>query len=226
LGLIYPASFFESIVGCGTVFLITPGGELTSAPSFVLKSGCLHGGEPCAGLIQATDGNLYGTTDVYGAKGGGTIFRMTLSGNLTTPHSFGGPTQGGNTSAGLVEDTRGTFYGTTFYGRHRRQRHCLRLVGKTQPICGNGAHCGHGWQRVLKLGNNLSGATSVTLNGTPATFAVGTGSVIKTTVPAGTGMVHVATPSGTLSSSVTLPRGALRPEPGKEYNLKPLWSAP
>jgi uncharacterized repeat protein (TIGR03803 family) len=89
--------------------MITPGGELTTVHSFCSQSGCLDGGEPFAGLIQATGGNLYGTTYVYGAKGGGTIFRMTLSGNLTTLHSFFGPIEGGNPSAGLVEDTRGYF---------------------------------------------------------------------------------------------------------------------
>ena len=54
------------------------------------------------------------------------------------------------------------------------------------------------------LGTNLTGATSVTFNGTPATFTVEAGSAIKATVPAGatTGTVQVVTPSGTLSSNV------------------------
>src|ERR1017187_5902938 len=54
------------------------------------------------------------------------------------------------------------------------------------------------------LGSDLTGATSVTFNGTAAVFTVVSSSEITTTVPAGatTGKVQVATPSGTLSSTV------------------------
>jgi len=54
------------------------------------------------------------------------------------------------------------------------------------------------------LGNNLTGATAVTFNGTPATFTVRSASLIVTNVPAGatTGTVRVTLPSGTLSSNV------------------------
>jgi uncharacterized protein (TIGR03437 family) len=58
--------------------------------------------------------------------------------------------------------------------------------------------------RVKILGTNLTGATSVSFNGTPAVFKVASGSKITTTVPTGatTGTVQVVTPSGTLSSNV------------------------
>jgi uncharacterized protein (TIGR03437 family) len=54
------------------------------------------------------------------------------------------------------------------------------------------------------LGQGLSGTTSVTLNGIPATFTVVSDTLIKATVPAGatTGYVTVTTPSGTLTSNV------------------------
>jgi acetyl-CoA acetyltransferase len=55
------------------------------------------------------------------------------------------------------------------------------------------------------LGSVLAGATSVTFNGTPATFAVNTsGTAISATVPIGatSGTIQVVTPSGTLSSNV------------------------
>jgi uncharacterized protein (TIGR03437 family) len=57
---------------------------------------------------------------------------------------------------------------------------------------------------VKILGTNLTGATSVTFNGTAATFAVVSSSEITTTVPTGatTGKVKVTTPHGTLSSNV------------------------
>lgn len=49
---------------------------------------CTDGTEPEAGLIQAKDGNLYGTTNLGGAYGSGTVFQLTPSGTLTTLHSF------------------------------------------------------------------------------------------------------------------------------------------
>lgn len=50
----------------------------------------------------------------------------------------------------------------------------------------------------------MTGATSVTFNGTAAVFKVASSSLITTTVPAGatTGTVKVVTPGGTLSSNV------------------------
>ncbi len=42
-----------------------------------------------AGLIQASDGNFYGTTKEGGAKQyAGTVFKITPSGTLTTLYSF------------------------------------------------------------------------------------------------------------------------------------------
>jgi uncharacterized protein (TIGR03437 family) len=57
---------------------------------------------------------------------------------------------------------------------------------------------------VKILGTNLTGATSVTFNGTAAVFKVVSASLITTTVPAGatTGTVEVTTPKGTLKSNV------------------------
>jgi hypothetical protein len=57
---------------------------------------------------------------------------------------------------------------------------------------------------VKILGTDLTGATSVSFNGTAAAFKVVSSSEITTTVPAGatTGTVRVVTPSGTLSSNV------------------------
>jgi uncharacterized protein (TIGR03437 family) len=57
---------------------------------------------------------------------------------------------------------------------------------------------------VKILGTNLTGATSVTFNGTPASINFNSSSLIKTTVPSGatTGTVKVVTPHGTLSSNV------------------------
>jgi uncharacterized repeat protein (TIGR03803 family) len=70
--------------GCGTVFEITPEGTLTTLHSFDGPDG----DRPSAGLVQATDGNFYGTTFEGGAHGDGTVFKITPEGTLTTLHSF------------------------------------------------------------------------------------------------------------------------------------------
>jgi uncharacterized repeat protein (TIGR03803 family) len=102
----------------GTVFEITPSGALTTLYSFCSRSGCTDGQGPAAGLIQATDGNLYGTTTA-GGKGGGTIFGITPSGTLATLYIFCqqvGCADGEEPQANLIQSTNGNFYGTTFIG--------------------------------------------------------------------------------------------------------------
>jgi uncharacterized repeat protein (TIGR03803 family) len=99
--------------GCGTVFEITPSGTLTTLYSFGMKG---DGGWPIAGLVQASDGYLYGTTQTGGTGGGyGTVFKITPSGKLTTLHSFDSA-DGQAPLAELVQGTDGNFYGTTSSG--------------------------------------------------------------------------------------------------------------
>ena len=74
---------------------------------------------PSAALIQATDGNLYGTASFGGASDKGTVFKITRSGTLTTLYNFcseGGCTDGSNPGAALIPASNGIFYGTTFGG--------------------------------------------------------------------------------------------------------------
>jgi len=108
------------LYGCGTVFKITPTGTLTPLYSFCTQSGCTDGAVSSAVLVQATDGNFYGTT-VYGGTSGncgqgcGTVFKMTPAGALTTLHSFSGA-DGSFLAAGLLQASDGNFYGTTDSG--------------------------------------------------------------------------------------------------------------
>jgi uncharacterized repeat protein (TIGR03803 family) len=110
-------AFTQSLHGYGTVFQITPNGTLTTLYSFCSQSGCPDGAVPVAGLVQATDGNFYGTTDGGGAYNYGTVFQITPNGTLTTLYSFctkSGCTDGTNPFAGpLIQATDGNFYGLT-----------------------------------------------------------------------------------------------------------------
>ena len=73
---------------CGTVFKITPGGRADHAVQLLRSTGCADGGNPYAGLVQASDGNFYGTTFGRGANGYGTVFKITPAGALTSLYSF------------------------------------------------------------------------------------------------------------------------------------------
>jgi uncharacterized repeat protein (TIGR03803 family) len=68
------------------------------------------------GLIQASDGFLYGTCAGGGEAAEGTLFRLDFAGNLTRLHSFDGPIDGGDPAAALIEGADGDLYGTAASG--------------------------------------------------------------------------------------------------------------
>ncbi|HXM44692.1 MAG TPA: choice-of-anchor tandem repeat GloVer-containing protein [Bryobacteraceae bacterium] len=197
--------------GEGVVFSITPTGTLTRLHSF-----CYHCGEgtgPRAGLVRATDGDLYGTTVSGGARRSyGTAFKITPSGALTTIYSFcsqSGCIDGSGPYAPLVQATNGSFYGTTAEGG--ADSACANGCGTIfslsvglGPFVETQTTSGEVGVAVKILGSDLAGATSVTFNGTAATFTVVSSYLITATVPAGatSGRVEVVTPSGTLSSNM------------------------
>jgi uncharacterized repeat protein (TIGR03803 family) len=70
--------------GYGTVFKLTPSGSgytKTVLYNFCSQPYCTDGANPFAGLIDDASGNLYGTTYNGNANGGGTVFKLTPSGN-------------------------------------------------------------------------------------------------------------------------------------------------
>ncbi|MGH9432855.1 MAG: choice-of-anchor tandem repeat GloVer-containing protein [Terriglobia bacterium] len=187
----------------GTVFKISPGGTFTPVYSFCAQTGCTDGGNPRAGLALGADGNLYGVTEVNGGpEGVGTAFRITPGGALTTLHSFDG-TDGAYPEGGLFQATNGGFYGTTGGGGPYGAGTVFNLGVGLHPFIETVPAAGKVGQRVLILGNNLTGSTSVTFNGISATFTVSSRTLITATVPVGatSGNVQVTTPSGTLTSN-------------------------
>jgi uncharacterized protein (TIGR03437 family) len=100
--------------GFGTVFKMTPSGVLTTLHTFVNGD---DGGIPYGLLIQASDGNFYGTTNSGGAHLSGTVFKITPDGVFTTLHSFAStPAEGFGPRGGLIQSADGNFYGTTALG--------------------------------------------------------------------------------------------------------------
>src|SRR5580693_970256 len=121
-GNIYGSAFSGGANGGGTIYKITPGGTLTTLYAFCSESGCMDGDGPAVKLLQATNGDFYGTAFSGGAHGGGTIFKLSPSGALTTIYSFCSHstisvscTDGQGPNA-LVKATNGNFYGATYAG--------------------------------------------------------------------------------------------------------------
>src|SRR5260370_14780448 len=74
------------------------------------------GGNPDAGVVRDTTGNLYGTTQYGGVSNFGTVFKLDSTGNETILHSFSGAPDGARPFAGLMLDAAGDLSGTTQYG--------------------------------------------------------------------------------------------------------------
>jgi len=101
---------------CAMTAIALPAQTFTTLHAFEGKD---DGAVPVAGLVQATNGDFYGTTIYGGANNDGTVFKITPSGTLTMLYSFcaqSGCPDGWQPSAGLVQAASGEFYGTTSNG--------------------------------------------------------------------------------------------------------------
>jgi uncharacterized repeat protein (TIGR03803 family) len=206
-GNFYGTTFAGGAKNNGTVFGITAGGKFTTLHSFCTWKNCLDGQDPAGGLVQATNGNFYGTTTSGGANGHGTIFEIAPSGAMSILYNFCAQTNcsdGLTPYAGLIQATNGIFYGTTVGGGSDDVGTVFSLSTGLAPFVETLPTSGKVGASVITLGNNLTGATSVTFNGTPATFTVISSTQIKTTVPSGatSGPVQVSGPDGTFNSNV------------------------
>jgi uncharacterized repeat protein (TIGR03803 family) len=77
----------------------------------------LAGRHPYAGVIQADNGALYGTTSQGGVSNAGTIFRLDSTGsNATNLYTFGLVAGDGQVPIALVQGSDGALYGTTSNG--------------------------------------------------------------------------------------------------------------
>jgi uncharacterized repeat protein (TIGR03803 family) len=203
-GNFYGSTYAGGTKNYGTVFKVTAGGTFTTLYNFIDGE---DGGWPETGLVQATDGNFYGSTSVGGANAAGTIFSISPSGTLTT--AFSGDGDIDPVVGTVMQGTDGTFYGATWNGGSSNR--CTGQCGTVYslsvglgPFVTTLPTSGKVGAPVIILGNNLTGSTGVSFNGTAASFTVVSNSEIRTAVPTGgtTGKVEVVTPGGTLQSNV------------------------
>jgi uncharacterized repeat protein (TIGR03803 family) len=91
----------------GTVFRMSPGGDVVLLHSLTAKQGY-----PKCKLVETTDGSFLGTTETGGSSNSGTVFRITPGGAFYIVHNFNF-THGGRPLGGLIRASDGFFYGTT-----------------------------------------------------------------------------------------------------------------
>jgi uncharacterized repeat protein (TIGR03803 family) len=195
--------------GCGGVFRMTTSGVFTGLHAFVGSDGEI----PIAVLTLGNDGVFYsttsggGTSPIFCFDGCGTIYSMTVDGTFTSLYNFCSLSDcldGYDPGDGpLFQETNGTFYSTTPYGGTAGVGTVFTWSEGLPAFVTPNPAAGVVGSRVTILGNNLSGATSVSFNGTAATFTAARNAIV-TAVPAGatTGAITVTLPSSTLTSKI------------------------
>jgi uncharacterized repeat protein (TIGR03803 family) len=107
--------------GCGVVYELIPSqGNWTESVLYSFTGGT-DGGEPFSEVLLDRSGNIYGTTPGFGIPNCfcGTVFELSPTGSgwtLSTLYSFTGMTDGSDPEAGLIFDSSGSLYGSTWVG--------------------------------------------------------------------------------------------------------------
>lgn len=203
------STFFQR----GTLFRITTQGVFTKLWDFNSTGTPLNGFIPYGGLIQASDGNLYGTTQAGGGTANsGTVYELTLGGVLSQVMSFDSTTSGAVPEGVPLQAADGTLYITASAdgGSNLNQNDGGTIVqivgGLPQPkpvVLRFSPASGMVGQKVTISGSNFVGTTSVTFNGTAATFKVKSTNTVTATVPSGatSGRITVTSAGGSTTSA-------------------------
>ena len=113
-GNLYGTTVNGGTWGWGVVYKLDAGGHETVLNSF---TGGADGGNPYAGVIRDSGtGSLYGTTYGGGTAYAGVVYQLSAAGHETVLYSFTGRADGGNPYAGVIPDSAGNLYGTTYGG--------------------------------------------------------------------------------------------------------------
>jgi uncharacterized repeat protein (TIGR03803 family) len=113
-GNLYGTTANGGASGLGTVFKVSKADKETVLYSFM---GGTDGCYPYGGLLRDEAGKLYGTTEVCGASGVGTVFKVSKAGEIVL-HSFAGGSSDGEfpSFTSLLKDKNGNFYGVAEQG--------------------------------------------------------------------------------------------------------------
>ncbi|HUE22201.1 MAG TPA: choice-of-anchor tandem repeat GloVer-containing protein, partial [Bryobacteraceae bacterium] len=108
-GNLYGTATVGGTSGQGVVYKLDSAGQYSVLFNF---TGGADGGQPYAGVIGDSAGNLYGTTSAGGAANAGVVYKLDRSGQETVLYSFTGGADGFEPLAGLIRDPAGNLYGT------------------------------------------------------------------------------------------------------------------
>ena len=112
-GNIYGVTKAGGSCGQGTVYkFVVSTGAVTTLHSFCGQEGT----SPITGVIQATDGNLYGTAYTGGAYCGGSLYKLTPTGGFTRLYSFGATASAPKFPSRLTQGSDGLLYGMSWGG--------------------------------------------------------------------------------------------------------------
>jgi hypothetical protein len=191
--------------GCGTVYELSPpltkGGKWTYTVLYNFKSG-KDGYLPGGNLVFDSAGNLYGATEFGGGKGTtcdpdyqycGTVFELsppkTKGGKWTEKvlHSFAGGTDGANPNGGLVLDSKGAIYGTTYIGGyncpHNSGQGCGTVFELTPPTMKGGTWTENILHRFEISKNEANPAAGMTFDGKGYLYGTTAGTVFRLAPP-------------------------------------------
>lgn len=176
-GNFYGTAYQGGTTGYGTLFRVTPAGELTVVHSFAGPS--FGGGFPLSGVVVDDAGNFYGTTERGGYLNRGSAYRVTPAGQFTLLHGFTGSlVEGMQPYAGLLL-ARGSIYAASF----------------SDSFAGAGA--------IVKLDTGTSGVLPVELSVSATEVAVGSNVQFTWTGIAGATCSKLGTWTGTTTVSGT-----------------------
>jgi uncharacterized repeat protein (TIGR03803 family) len=199
----------------GTLFRITPKGVFTKLWDFN-PNGNYDGWYPQGGLIQATDGNLYGTTanagtgDCLSGYLCGSVYQLTSAGAVTQMAAFQDAKDGRSPLSSPLQGTDGTLYITNssgpYVGSHDGGGTIVQIdnaLPKPKPVIVKfSPTSGPVGQGVTISGEHFVGTKKVAFNGTAAAFTVKSTSVLTAIVPSGasTGPITVTNAGGSATS--------------------------
>jgi uncharacterized repeat protein (TIGR03803 family) len=190
----------------GEVFKSSASGKITILYSF---TGNGDGAIPNGGLVQASDGNFYGTTSMAtGTSGCGTIFRISPKGAFATLFTFlSDGSLGCNPLTTLAQHTNGVLYGDTNGGGTGTHGVFFSLNAALKPFVSLAPIIGKVGDTIEFLGQGFTGTTVVSFGGTSATFQVVSDTYLTATVPSGakTGSVTVTTPGREIGQQQEIP---------------------
>src|ERR1700678_1609995 len=153
----WSAQFIRAVLLLFVGLVTIPSGWAQTYTVLYSFTGGTDGASPEAGLILDSAGNLYGTTAgttayPYGEMTGttaGAVFKLSPAGAFPLLYNFGvGGVNGAFPSGGLVQDSSGNLYGSTYGGG-----------GSTNPSCFAGGLPSQGCGVIFKV--NASGNYSV-----------------------------------------------------------------